>query len=318
MRHFGLLLLATGLAGGALATANAGTNAAPRVICHRTSSAAKPYVKLAVTAGQLRTHLKHAADIVRAPLRACPKAVMTPTAGGRAFTVALTGEAESAAADPVATGTSTVRLRAGQGQVCYQLAVENLAPAAAAHIHRGATGVAGPVVVPLTTPGADGRSSGCAPATRAVVAAILARPASYYVNVHTAEFPAGAVRGQLQGTSNASFGWVVAIDLKGTSEPDATGTAVVRIRQDAGTVCYRLHAANVTLPTVAAHIHRGAAGVNGPVVIPFTAPGQDGNSSGCTNADAALIGEIIGNPGGFYVNVHTKEHPAGAIRAQLG
>lgn len=318
MRHLGLLFLVTGLAGGALATANAGTSAAPRVICHRTSSATKPYVKLAVTAGQLRTHLRHAADIVRAPLGACPKVVMTPTAGGRVFTVALTGEAESAAADPVATGTSTVRLRAGQGQVCYQLSVENLAPAAAAHIHRGASGVAGPVVVPLTTPGADGRSSGCAPATRTVVSAILARPASYYVNVHTAEFPAGAVRGQLTGTSTASFGWVVAVDLAGTSEPNATGTAVVRIRQDAGTVCYRLHAANVTLPTAAAHIHRGTAGVNGPVVVPFTAPGTDGNSSGCTNADAALIGEIIGNPGGFYVNVHTREHPAGAIRAQLG
>jgi hypothetical protein len=288
------------------------------VVCHRTSSATKPYTKLAVTAAQLRTHLKHAADIVRTPLGACPKSVLTPTAGGRAFTVALTGEAESPAADPVATGTSTVRLRAGQGQVCYQLAVENLAPAAAAHIHRGASSVAGPVVVPLTTPAADGKSSGCAPATRALVTAMLAQPASYYVNVHTAEFPAGAVRGQLTGTSSTSHGWVVAVELKGTSEPNATGTAVVRVRQDTGMVCYRLHAANVTLPTTAAHIHRGAAGVNGPVVVPFTAPGDDGNSGGCAPADAALIGEIIANPAGFYVNVHTKEHPAGAIRSQLG
>jgi hypothetical protein len=244
--------------------------------------------------------------------------VLTPTAGGRAFTVTLTGEAENPPGDPVGTGTSTIRLRAGQGQVCYRLSVENLAPAAAAHIHRGASGVAGPVVVPLTTPAANGTSSGCAPAARALVSAMLAQPASYYVNVHTDEFPAGAVRGQLTGTSEASHGWVVAIDLKGSSEPNATGTAVVRVRQDAGMVCYRLHAANVTLPTVAAHIHRGAAGVNGPVVVPFTAPGQDGNSSGCTTADAALIGEIVANPAGFYVNVHTKEHPAGAIRAQLG
>jgi hypothetical protein len=318
MKRLGLLLLVTGLAGGAFATANAATNATPRVVCHRTSSATKPYVKLAASARQLRAHLRHAADIIRTPLGACPKSVLTPTAGGRAFTIALTGEAESPAGDPVGTGTATIRLRAGQGQVCFRLAVENLASAAAAHIHRGASGVAGPVVVPLTTPGADGVSSGCAPATRAVVSAILARPASYYANVHTAEFPAGAVRGQLTGTSTAAFGWVVAVDLKGTSEPDATGTAVVRIRQDASMVCYRLHAANVTLPTVAAHIHRGGATVNGPVVVPFTAPGADGNSSGCMNADAALIGEMIGNPAGFYVNVHTKEHPAGAIRAQLG
>ncbi|HEX3290738.1 MAG TPA: CHRD domain-containing protein [Gaiella sp.] len=318
MKRLGPLLFVIALAGGALATANAGTNATPRVICHRTSSAARPYVKVAVSARQLRAHARHAADIVRSPLGPCPKSVLTPTAGGRAFTVTLTGEAENPPGDPVGTGTSTIRLRAGQGQVCYRLSVENLAPAAAAHIHRGASGVAGPVVVPLTTPAANGTSSGCAPAARALVSAMLAQPASYYVNVHTDEFPAGAVRGQLTGTSEASHGWVVAIDLKGSSEPNATGTAVVRVRQDAGMVCYRLHAANVTLPTVAAHIHRGAAGVNGPVVVPFTAPGQDGNSSGCTTADAALIGEIVANPAGFYVNVHTKEHPAGAIRAQLG
>jgi hypothetical protein len=52
-------------------------------------------------------------------------------------------------------------------------------------------------VVPLQTPGADGASSSCAIASRTLVRAILADPASYYVNVHTAEFPAGAMRAQL-------------------------------------------------------------------------------------------------------------------------
>ena len=98
---------------------------------------------------------------------------------------------------------------------------------------------------------------------------------------------------------------------------NATGTAVVRLLKS-GLVCYRLHAANVTLPTIAAHIHRGGAGVNGPVVVPFTAPGADGNSSGCTTSTADLVNEITSNPAGFYVNVHTKEHPAGAMRNQLG
>ena len=155
-------------------------------------------------------------------------------------------------------------------------------------------------------------------ASRAIVAAILADPGSFYANVHTNEFPAGAIRRSAHRHLDGVVRLDVAIDLKGSSEPNATGTAVVRIRKDAGMVCYRLHAANVTLPTVAAHIHRGGPTVNGPVVVPFTAPGADGNSDGCTAAAPALIDEIIGNPAGFYVNVHTKEHPAGAMRAQLG
>jgi hypothetical protein len=311
------LLIVVAIAGAALADAGARSDA-NRTICHRTASAKKPYVKLRVTVKQQAAHAKHAADIIPAPRRGCPRSVLTPNSGGRAFAVALTGEAESPAGDPVGTGTATVRLRAGQGQVCYRLAAHNLPAAVAAHIHRARAGVSGPVVVPLTTPNVAGTARGCATVARTLVNAILTNPASYYVNVHTGEFPNGAIRGQLKGSSTNSFGTILALELKGTSEPNAKGTAVLRIRKDAGLVCYRLHAENVTLPTVAAHIHRGAAGVNGPVVIPFTAPGADGNSSGCATASAALIDEILGNLPGFYVNVHTKEHPAGAIRAQLG
>lgn len=317
MKRLGFLLAVVLLAGVALTTASARTNVT-RTICHRTASTTTPYVKLRVTATTLRAHVKHPADIIPAPSGGCPKTVLTPTSGGRAFPVALTGEVEAPAGDPVATGTATTRLRAGQGQLCYQVAARNLPPAAAAHIHRAAAGSAGPVVVPLRTPNAAGAASGCATAARTLVKAILADPASFYVNVHTTEFPAGAIRGQLTGSSQAAFGWIAALDLRGTSEPNATGTAVLRVRKDAGLVCYRLHAEGVTLPTTAAHIHRGAAGANGPVVVPFTAPGADGNSSGCATTAAPLIDEILANPAGFYVNVHTREHPAGAIRAQVG
>src|SRR5712691_7374087 len=190
MKRFGLLLAVLALAGVALTTASA-RNDKTRTICHRTTSKTKPYVKLRVSAKALRAHLAHAADIIPAPSGGCPRTLLTPSSGGRAFQVALTGEAESPAGDPVGTGTATVRLRAGQGQLCYQLAARNLTAVAAAHIHRGAAGVAGAVVVPLTTPNAAGTSSGCAPAARPLVASILKAPASFYVNVHTAEFAGG-------------------------------------------------------------------------------------------------------------------------------
>jgi CHRD domain len=236
----------------------------------------------------------------------------------RIFRVPLAGETETPAGDPVATGAATVRVRSGRARVCYSLVARDLSGrAVAAHIHRGAAGTAGPVVIPLKTPNASGRASGCAKTSRSLVRAILRRPSRYYVNVHTREFPGGAIRGQLGG-QRAALGTIIRLDLQGTSEPNATGTAVLRVRKAAGLVCYRLRAANITLPATAAHIHKGAAGSNGPVVVPLTAPGADGTSSGCATVAASLIDDILANRSGYYVNVHTKEHPAGAIRAQLG
>jgi hypothetical protein len=292
MKRFVLLTAALAALVVALTSANAKTDQA-RSICHRTGSATRPYVKLRVTAAQLRAHTNHPADIILAPAGACPKTLLAIN-GGKAFNITMTGDVESPAGDPVATGTATVRLRAGQGQVCYKVAADNLGGAAVAmHIHQAAAGTAGPVVIPLATPNADGKAAGCAVVARPLVAQILASPAGYYLNVHTAAFPGGAIRGQLTGTSPSAVGTVISLDLKGTSEPNASGTAVLRILS--GQVCYRLTAKDVTLPTVAAHIHKGAAGVNGPVVVPFTAPGADGTSSGCSTADASLISDILAN-----------------------
>ena len=148
---------------------------------------------------------------------------------------------------------------------------------------------------------------------RPLVKAILAAPAGFYANVHTAEFPAGAIRGQLTGTSSADFGTVYSFNLNGSTEPNATGTAVLRILKDTSTVCYRLHAANVTLPTVAAHIHKGAAGVNGPVVVPFTAPGATGDSSGCQTSTPAIVDDILANPTGL---LRQRAHQGAPRRAR--
>ena len=233
----------------------------------------------------------------------------------KTFHVALTGEAESPAGDLVATGTATVRITVAKGRVCSQLSAKNLPRAVAAHIHRGKAGVSGNVVVPLKTPNAAGNSKGCAKASKALLRAMVKSPRAFYVNVHTAEFPNGAIRGQLKGSSTKAFGTIVKRTLNGTTEPNATGTVVLRFRP--GIVCYRIGVENVTLPTVGAHIHKGAAGANGGVVVPFTPPGATGTSDACVAADQSLIDEILGNLSGFYVNVHTKEHTGGAIRAQL-
>ena len=118
-------------------------------------------------------------------------------AQGRSLSTSLTGAAEvPGPGDPDGTGTATLTINPGLGQICYQLTVSGIAPATAAHIHVGTVTEAGPVVVPLEPP-TDGTSSGCAEVSRELALAILKSPSDYYVNVHNAEFPAGAVRGQL-------------------------------------------------------------------------------------------------------------------------
>jgi hypothetical protein len=99
-------------------------------------------------------------------------------------------------------------------------------------------------------------------------------------------------------------------------DPDGYGGAGVTFASDTQ-VCFAIEAANITLPATAAHIHEGARGVAGPVVVPLAPPDASGKSSGCVEAEAALVTRIRENPAMFYVNVHTSDYPAGAIRGQL-
>jgi len=87
--------------------------------------------------------------------------------------------------------------------LCYVLTVEKIEPATMAHIHKGAAGTNGPVVVNLAAP-ADGNAADCLTQGEEgkfvggqTVQEILANPEGFYVNVHNAKFPGGAIRGQL-------------------------------------------------------------------------------------------------------------------------
>lgn len=130
-------------------------------------------------------------------LMALVLAFPTAVADGKPVSVEMSGAAEvPGPGDPDGSGTATLRINPGRGEICYTLTVTNIAPATAAHIHVGGPDVAGPVVVPLAAP-TSGTSTACATVDRALAKDIARNLENYYVNVHNAEFPAGAVRGQL-------------------------------------------------------------------------------------------------------------------------
>ena len=117
--------------------------------------------------------------------------------GGRPLSTTLNGAEEvPGLGDPDGTGKIEIALNPGQGQMCYELTAANIATATAAHIHSGTKGVAGPVLVTLTTP-AQGIAKGCATLDKDKIDDIIKNPDAYYVNVHNADYPEGAIRGQL-------------------------------------------------------------------------------------------------------------------------
>lgn len=111
----------------------------------------------------------------------------------------LTGAAEvPGPGDPDGSGRAEITIIDATDNVCFDIDVLGIAPATAAHIHRGVAGVSGPPVVTLEAP-TDGDSDGCVSVGGALADEIEANPSGFYVNVHNAEYPGGAVRGQLGG-----------------------------------------------------------------------------------------------------------------------
>ena len=162
-------------------------------ICHRTLSTKKPHRTLRVTQRAWdRAHSKHGDQ-----LGACQNG--EPAAA----------QDLDATLGPVAgaggSGTAHVDLRLlkRKALVCYTLNVTGV-DSTAAHIHTsiaqtigGTSFAANSIVVPLKTPGTQGKARGCTSVARAIGAELLENPANFYVNVHSAAFPGGQIQGAL-------------------------------------------------------------------------------------------------------------------------
>jgi CHRD domain-containing protein len=225
------------------------------------------------------------------------------------------------------------------------------------HIHNGATGIAGPVVIntgisgssPVAVAAGSGRISRTVDysATDTVglgwVTGLLATPENYYVNIHTTVNPGGFMRGQFQAThlvlrpimSPAFEVPAVAIDAEGAALVDITVTRDANGAITSGTVVFDV---NYRFPTgtpvtlTGLHLHNAATGVNGPVVIDsglnsgiraVTVPGGVGNIfriAEIPSTDTAGIAALTGlmaDPTQFYINMHTSVNTGGVMRGQL-
>ena len=144
-------------------------------------------------------------------MRRAARALLLAAAVSGLMTATAAANRGGVAAVPLNNGQETTDARFGGsgsfswwvdgGDICYVLFVRNLTSAPfAAHIHGiGGRTVAAPIVVPLDPPdAATGTTEACTAVDAGLLAAIVANPRNYYVNVHTALFPGGEVRGQLK------------------------------------------------------------------------------------------------------------------------
>jgi CHRD domain-containing protein len=107
--------------------------------------------------------------------------------------------------------------------------------------------------------------------------------------------------------------------LRGTNEVPAApasnrGKVEVTLKPASGKVCWEFTISKIDGKGNAAHIHRGKAGVSGPV---FIALGTTYKRQGCTSAAKSKINVVAAKPGAYYVNVHNAKHLGGAMRGQL-
>jgi hypothetical protein len=113
-----------------------------------------------------------------------------------------------------------------------------------------------------------------------------------------------------------------AAEVPGPGDPDGGGTAVITLNQGQNEVCFDVSWADIDGEVFAGHIHVGAAGSPGPIVVTlFTGSfaGTDSVSGCAQGVDAALIKAIRHDPSAYYVNVHSRPNfPGGAVRGQLG
>lgn len=233
------------------------------------------------------------------------------------FTIALDGSQQSPnAVNTAGTGTGWAVLSADKKTLTYSVTFNKLTGVpSAAHFHYGKAGSSGAVAQGVTVSGNG--ISGTWDLTKAGDLDSL-MSGKLYLNIHTAQFPAGEIRGQV----NVARGVGYAIGLSGSNQnpavsTQARGTGYAVLWNDS-TLVYRVTIAGLSSNLTALHFHYGAAAQNGGttnldgLVLPF--PTDSTTTSGSSKLSAKLVDSLRLER--LYVNIHTASNAAGEIRGQ--
>lgn len=232
----------------------------------------------------------------------------SPLAAQNQFRASLNGLQETPPNASAAVGWGTAILNAS-GTVTYHVETVGLV-ATSAHIHVGAVGVPGGIIVTLSGGPTTWDGTSAAPLSAPDIASL--RAGGTYFNVHTAAFGGGEIRGQILATP-AEF----AISADESQEVPPTGSAATAtgtlIVNPDRSITYSIFASGISASS--AHIHTGDAGVNGPIL--FTLAGGPSSWSGTTVPMTEVEYEVL-QAKGMYVNIHEMSFPfAGEIRGQI-
>jgi hypothetical protein len=255
-------------------------------------------------------------------------------ATAQVFTASLNGAAENPGVVTAGTGDVQIVINAAETAVSFSVSSTNLSgPVVAAHIHIGAVGKNGPIMLPFTVGSGTLRGTLTAanlqkvPGAQTFAAALDAiRSGNAYVNLHTAAHPGGEVRGQLWASRTLKFfgGTLSGAQEVPSVSGSATGTAQILVDTQNQVVHYLITYSGLSGDLVAAHIHFGDPSISGPIMIPFKV-GESPIVGTLTQANfqktdqaptwADALNAI--RTGHAYVNMHTAAHPSGEVRANL-
>jgi hypothetical protein len=281
-------------------------------------------MRLALIAGVVAL----AAALAVGPALALAADPPTPAFGGP-----LSGAQEVPAVTTAATGEGTAVVSTDGSTITYYVAYSGLSgPAVAAHIHTGAAGVGGGIILPLvvsaspmvgTLTAANFTPSGAITTFAQAVAAIEA--GTTYFNIHTAANPGGEVRGQITAKGSAQFATLAGFQETPPVATSATGNGWALVSTDGSTITYYVAYSGLSGPAVAAHIHTGAVGVAGGIILPLvvsaspmvgTLTAANFTPSGAITTFAQAVAAI--GAGNTYFNIHTAANPGGEVRGQIG